>query len=76
VGAGTDPSHPASYHRYVKREPRLGLFASMQIAEGEELSYNYAMKWSGDANVAQRCYCESPNCTGYLGKPPNGSSTR
>jgi len=61
---------------YVKREPRLGLFASMQIAEGEELSYNYAMKWSGEKKMAQRCLCEAPNCTGYLGKPPNDSSTR
>jgi len=55
---------------YVHRIPRLGLFAKTQIAEGEELSYNYSVKWFGNREFAQRCYCGALNCTGYLGRAP------
>ena len=55
---------------YVQRVPRLGLFARMEIAEGEELSYNYSVKWTGDTDHAQACHCGAYNCTGYLGRPP------
>jgi SET domain-containing protein len=55
---------------YVNRTPRLGLWAKRPIVAGEELSYNYSVKWHGDPDVAQRCYCGAYNCTGYLGLPP------
>ena len=55
---------------YVNRLPRLGLWAKRPIAAGEELTYNYSVKWHGDPDVAQRCYCGADNCTGYLGLPP------
>lgn len=55
---------------YVNRTPRLGLWAKRPIMAGEELSYNYSVKWHGDPDVAQRCYCGAYNCTGYLGLPP------
>ena len=55
---------------YVHRTPRLGLWAKRFIAAGEELSYNYSVKWSGDPEFAQRCYCGSERCTGSLGAPP------
>jgi len=55
---------------YINRMPRLGLFAKEDIAAGTELSYNYSVKWFGDPDMAQRCYCDAPNCTGFLGPPP------
>jgi len=58
---------------YINRVPRLGLFAKVPIVAGEELSYNYAMKWFGDPEFAQKCYCLSANCTGFLGPPPRQS---
>ena len=55
---------------YVNRVPRLGLWAKRPITAGEELSYDYKVKWSGDPDHAQTCYCEAPNCTGFLGRRP------
>ena len=55
---------------WVNRVPRLGLFAKRPIAEGEEVSYNYSVKWFGDARAAQRCFCGAASCTGYLGPAP------
>ena len=55
---------------YVNRWPRLGMWAKRDIVAGEELSYNYSVKWHGDADCAQKCYCGAANCTGYLGRPP------
>ena len=55
---------------FVNRLPRLGLFATQDIPAGAEITYNYSVKWSGDPDLAQRCYCGAPNCTGYLGAPP------
>ena len=57
--------------RFINRAPRLGLFAIKDIAAGAEVTYNYSVKWSGDPDMAQRCYCEAPNCTGYLGPAPS-----
>ena len=45
---------------WVNRVPRLGLFAKRPIAEGEEVSYNYSVKWFGDARAAQRCFLAPP----------------
>ena len=56
---------------YVNRTPRLGLWAKRDIVAGEELSYNYSVKWYGDDQKAQRCHCGDANCTGYLGRAPN-----
>ena len=55
---------------YVNRIPRLGLWSKRRIAQGEEVHYNYSVKWHGDPEVAQRCHCGAHNCTGYLGAPP------
>ena len=58
---------------YVHRAPRLGLFAKADLSAGVELSYNYSVKFVGDVECAQRCYCGAPNCTGYLGRPPRSA---
>jgi len=55
---------------YSNRIPRLCLFAKVQIAEGEELTYNYSVKWFGNPDYAQRCYCGASCCTGFLGRAP------
>ena len=52
----------------------VDLRAQVPICAGEELSYNYSMKWFGDPDYAQRCYCMSINCTGYMGPPPKNAS--
>ena len=55
---------------YVNRVPRLGLWTKRPIRAGEELTYNYSVKWHGNRDHAQRCYCGAPSCTGYMGRPP------
>ena len=55
---------------YVNRTPRLAMWAKRPIAPGEELSYNYSVKWTGNLDHATRCFCGAPNCTGYLGRAP------
>ncbi|KAL1522612.1 hypothetical protein AB1Y20_017595 [Prymnesium parvum] len=59
---------------YINRVPRLLLFAKFDINAGDELSYNYAMKWFGNPDFAQRCYCLSKKCTGFMGPPPRSSN--
>lgn len=44
---------------------RMGLFAKRDIAEGEEITFDYNVDRYGAA--AQPCYCGEPNCTGWLG---------
>ena len=34
------------------------------------LGVNKVVKWYGDDQKAQRCYCGATNCTGYLGRAP------
>ena len=58
---------------YVNRQPRLGFFAKRDIGVGEELCYNYSVKWSGDPEHAQPCHCGAANCTGFLGVKPKAS---
>ena len=58
---------------YVNRVPRIGMWAKRNIAPGEELSYNYSVKWVGDPEHAQSCFCGAENCTGYMGRPPKPS---
>ena len=60
---------------YVNRTPRLGLWAKRPIRAGEELSYNYSVKWTGNQDHAQECHCGSHNCTGFLGRAPKGAVT-
>jgi SET domain-containing protein len=61
---------------YVNRTPRLGLWAKRPIAAGEELSYNYSVKWHGNPDHRQKCYCGASNCTGFLGRAPSASTKK
>lgn len=44
---------------------RMGIFAERHVKAGEELVFNYNVdRYGADP---QPCYCDEPNCTGYIG---------
>ena len=54
----------------VNGEVRVGLFASRDIKDGEELTFHYHMDCLG--NEKKKCYCGVKNCGSFLGvKPKN-----
>jgi len=53
----------------VGSETRVGIFAAMDIAEGEEFSYDYMFESFGP--LGHKCYCGSGNCSGYMGNKGN-----
>lgn len=44
---------------------RMGLFAKKDILPGEEICFDYKVDRYG--SKAQPCYCNEPNCSGFLG---------
>lgn len=44
---------------------RMGLFAKKDIQQGEEICFDYKVDRYG--SKAQPCYCNEPNCSGFLG---------
>jgi len=49
----------------VGEKLRMGIFAERHIKAGEELVFNYNVdRYGADP---QPCYCDEPNCTGYIG---------
>ncbi|CAI8025463.1 Histone-lysine N-methyltransferase SETD2 [Geodia barretti] len=50
----------------VQGKLRIGFFTVRDIQEGEEITFDYQFQRFGD--VAQKCYCGSANCRGYLGQ--------
>lgn len=49
----------------VGEKLRMGIFAERHIRAGEELVFNYNVdRYGADP---QPCYCEEPNCTGFIG---------
>lgn len=49
----------------VGNKLRMGIFAERNIKKGEELVFNYNVdRYGADP---QPCYCEEPNCTGFIG---------
>lgn len=43
----------------------MGLFSTKAIRRGEELTIDYKFQRYG--KVAQKCFCETPSCRGYIG---------
>eukprot|EP01112_Ceratiomyxa_fruticulosa_P019254 TRINITY_DN6279_c0_g2_i1.p1 TRINITY_DN6279_c0_g2~~TRINITY_DN6279_c0_g2_i1.p1 ORF type:complete len:871 (-),score=214.37 TRINITY_DN6279_c0_g2_i1:57-2561(-) len=54
---------------YVAGELRVGLFAIRDIPVGSELTFDYNFERFG--REKQKCYCQAPNCRGFLGEKPN-----
>uniref|UniRef100_A0A1I8N425 [histone H3]-lysine(36) N-trimethyltransferase n=1 Tax=Musca domestica TaxID=7370 RepID=A0A1I8N425_MUSDO len=53
----------------VNGELRIGFFSRKSIMPGEEITFDYQYQRYG--REAQRCYCESANCRGWIGQEPN-----
>ncbi|GBL87422.1 Histone-lysine N-methyltransferase SETD2 [Araneus ventricosus] len=49
----------------VNGELRIGFFAKRDLKTGEELTFDYQFQRYG--REAQKCYCESDLCSGYIG---------
>ncbi|KAF8784493.1 Histone-lysine N-methyltransferase SETD2 like protein [Argiope bruennichi] len=49
----------------VNGELRIGFFAKRDLKAGEELTFDYQFQRYG--REAQKCYCESELCSGYIG---------
>jgi uncharacterized protein len=68
---GDDPNNGAKYINHscnpnceiVYKDNRIWIVAKRDIAEGEELSYNYGFEFEDDN---QKCACGSNNCVGYI----------
>lgn len=53
----------------VNDKDRIGFFAKRKISTGEEITYDYQYKRYGGQH-AQKCLCQSSNCSGWLGGKP------
>ena len=51
--------------RDVEGEKRVGVFALRDIAEGEELTFDYQWSRVGDQRV--KCCCGADKCKGFIG---------
>ena len=56
----------------VNGELRVGFFSKRAIQPGEEVSFDY--KYERYGNVAQKCFCGSKQCRGWLGGEPESDS--
>eukprot|EP00959_Pyramimonas_sp_CCMP1952_P099332 2076743-Pyramimonas_sp.AAC.1 len=54
----------------VLGEMRVGIFTAADLAEGQELVYDYDFQWFGGNRV--KCLCGTPSCVGYLGAKSRG----
>lgn len=52
----------------VNGELRIGFFNKKFISAGEEITFNYHFQRYG--KEAQKCFCEAPNCCGWIGDTP------
>lgn len=63
-------NHSCNPNAYVNKwvvdgKLKMGIFSNRHIQKGEEITFDYNVDRYG-AN-AQPCYCEEPNCIGFLG---------
>ncbi len=56
----------------VNGEVRVGFFSKRRIRRGEEVTFDY--KYERYGQEAQKCFCESSNCRGWLGGEPDRKS--
>lgn len=52
----------------INGELRVGFFSVRFIKKGEEITFDYQFQRYG--KEAQRCWCESDNCRGWIGENP------
>lgn len=52
----------------INGELRVGFFSIRYIKKGEEITFDYQYQRYG--KEAQKCYCESSNCRGWIGENP------
>ena len=59
---------PSMYTKILSMDGqlRLAFFARVDIAPGQELTYNYRFKASEEGEERMPCTCGAPQCTGYL----------
>jgi len=55
----------------VNGELRVGFFSKQDIKEGEELNFDYRFERYGSS--AQRCFCGTDKCRGWLGAEPTSA---
>ncbi|KAL5276573.1 SETD2 family protein [Megaselia abdita] len=53
----------------VNGELRIGFFCVKKILPGEEITFDYQFQRYG--KEAQKCFCESENCRGWIGEEPD-----
>ncbi|EDO18530.1 hypothetical protein Kpol_2001p35 [Vanderwaltozyma polyspora DSM 70294] len=63
-------NHSCNPNAYVNKwvvagKLKMGIFAKRDIYKGEEITFDYNVDRYGA--TAQKCYCEEPNCIGFLG---------
>lgn len=63
-------NHSCNPNAYVNKwvvagRLRMGIFAKRKIFKGEEITFDYNVDRYGA--TAQKCYCDEPNCIGFLG---------
>ncbi|KAL7307715.1 hypothetical protein TKK_0000390 [Trichogramma kaykai] len=58
----------------VDGELRIGFFSTKEIAMGEELTFDYHFQRYG--KEAQKCFCESTNCRGWIGDNPDDNKQK
>lgn len=63
-------NHSCNPNAYVNKwvvagKLKMGIFANRKILKGEEITFDYNVDRYGA--TAQKCYCDEPNCIGFLG---------